>query len=817
MLHYLTSAYKLKLEFMYSFKLAFRRLFRKGEHTITRITSLSLGLAFGILLLSEALYYFSYDSFYPDANRVYIVHENFKVDKANDALESYPRVSGAIAPGLKAEVPGIEAATRLNSIGSSVFYTEDLKGYKAEFSLADEYLFDILPRPVISGNPKEILKTPMACMVSHKIAESMGGNVVGKSIEIKKYPGKKLTIAGVFEAIPENTNYTCDVLISMVSTAEFTWDGTQNWLGNDRYYACVRLAPGVTPESLAPAVRQMQEKNQDIKQIELSNPGFVLKYTFEPITKIFAKNTKDIILILSFIAFAVLFVSIMNYTLLSISVLVNRAKSSAILKCCGAQEGNVRRLVFAETALLFIISLLTATLIIGLLQPLAEAQVGHSLSAAFTPTVLVPLATILAAILLVTGYFPGRLFSKIPVATALRSNKHDGNKWKLALLSLQVIGAAVIFAVLVIVTLQYDMMKNSHHGYDTENIYYANTSGMEGHKISTVINELRAMPEVELVGLGSTLPINGASGNNVLSADRERELFNIADFYYIDASYFSILNIPVIEGENFTDTTASPNDLLISRKCAELLKLNLGWTDGAIGKQIEITEHNANGATTIKGVFPDFIISTITNADTRPAVFFFMPQERFEQRRIESPSFPFLLLIRTHGGNNHNIIKRITDVINTALPFGDAEVKSLAAEQQQKYVPQRGLRNAMIAGNIVIILVTIIGLMGYTTSEVTRRRKELAIRKINGASLGHLLKMFIKDLEITAIPAVAIGLAAAWYIATKWMQNFADKIPLSWWIFGLCSAFILLLIAVVSAINYTRIANRNPVESLRYE
>ena len=118
-----------------------------------------------------------------------------------------------------------------------------------------------------------------------------------------------------------------------------------------------------------------------------------------------------------------LFVSIMNYTLLSISVLVNRAKSSAILKCCGAQEGNVRRLVFAETALLFIISLLTATLIIGLLQPLAEAQVGHSLSAAFTPTVLVPLATILAVILLVTGYFPGRFFSDTRCSGFPRANR----------------------------------------------------------------------------------------------------------------------------------------------------------------------------------------------------------------------------------------------------------------------------------------------------------------------------------------------------------------------------------------------------------
>jgi len=253
---------------MNPFKLAFRHLFRKGEHTTTRIISLTTGLAFGILLLAEVFYYYSYDSFYPDASRIYVVHENFKQDKSVEKLMSYPRVSGAIAPGLKSEVPGIEAACRLNSIGENVFYTENLNSYEAKFSLSDEYLFDVLPRPMVSGNPKEILKTPMSCMISAKIAKAIGGEVIGKVITLKRFPDKKLTIAGVFEDLPENTNYEYDILISMVSTKQFTWDGTANWMGNDRYYSCVKLEPGVSPESLALAVRKMQEIHQDISKLE---------------------------------------------------------------------------------------------------------------------------------------------------------------------------------------------------------------------------------------------------------------------------------------------------------------------------------------------------------------------------------------------------------------------------------------------------------------------------------------------------------------------------------------------------------------------
>ncbi len=185
-------------------KLAFRRLFRKGEHSAARIISLATGLAFGLLLLSEVFYYHSFDSFYPDSDRIYVVYQNFKVDKSADKLKSRNHVSGAIAPGLKAEVPGVEAATRLNSIGSSIFYTEDKKSYQAKFVLADEYLFDVLPRTMLKGDPTEILKAPMTCMISSELAENIGGNIVGRTIELKEYPRRKITIGGVFEALPEN-------------------------------------------------------------------------------------------------------------------------------------------------------------------------------------------------------------------------------------------------------------------------------------------------------------------------------------------------------------------------------------------------------------------------------------------------------------------------------------------------------------------------------------------------------------------------------------------------------------------------------------
>jgi putative ABC transport system permease protein len=679
---------------MNSIKMAWRKLFRKGDHSLTRIISLAAGLAFGLLLLSEVFYYYSFDSFYPDANRIYAVYENFKMDKSSDKLSAYNRVSGAIAPGLKSEVPGIEAAARLNSIGPSIFYTDDKKSYKGEFSFADEFLFDVLPRPVIYGDPKEILKSQMNCMVSSKIAEMIGSEVIGKMIELKEYPGKKLIISGVFKALPENTNYRYDILISMVSTSKFMWDGTNNWHGNDRYYACVKLAPGVDPESLIPAVRKMQEVHQDIVRLEKIQEGMVLKYSFKPIKKIYIEETKDMVVILCAISFAVMAVSLLNYILLTISALVSRAKTSAIYKTFGARAKNLQMMIFLETLLVFSLSISGAVMIILTVQPLFEAQIGHSLTAALNPYVLWPLSILLVLLVLFVSYFPGRFFAGIPVTTVFRNYRQKGNIWKLALLSLQFAGATFILTVLVIVTLQYDKLRNSDHGYRTSGVFYGSTSGMPGSKLATVLSELRAIPQIETVGLGFCVPTEGASGNNISLPDEEKELFNVADFYWIDENYLSILNIPIKEGRNFSTESCVPNDFLISSKAAYMLMINSGFKDGVLGKQIKISEH---GTYTIRGVFSDFVIHSMTNSDQRPAVFSYLPDDKFQEMIEKNPSVSCYILVKTIEGATSEIMKKMTGILNTSLPQKDAVVKSLEIEKTELYSSEKGFRNSMIA------------------------------------------------------------------------------------------------------------------------
>jgi putative ABC transport system permease protein len=463
---------------------------------------------------------------------------------------------------------------------------------------------------------------------------------------------------------------------------------------------------------------------------------------------------------------------------------------------------------------LFLISLVGSIAIIVLLKPLAEAQIGHKLTSSLNFTVIMPLFILLVLVVLLVSYLPGRFFVKIPVAYAFRNYRQKSTKWKLGLLSLQFIGASFIFTMLIIVTLQYQKLQNANHGYQSENVYYCSSAGITGSKLSLVLNELRAIPEIESVGLGFGIPFEGASGNNLSLPNSEKELFNVADFYWIDDNYLSILNIPVTQGSGFARNSTIQNEILISQKGSQMLTMNTGWKDGVVGKEVKVSAHGIN---TISGVFPDFIIRSITNPDSRPAVFSYLPEERFQSMIEEYPSFSFNILIKTQQGVHIGITKKITEIINLALPQKDAIVKSFQTEQLARYSSEKGFRNTMIASNFIILIITIMGLLGYTIAEALRRRKELAIRKISGARITDILRLFVMELEYIALPAVLVGLIGAWYIAGKWMENFATKLPLHWGIFAICSLSILVMVALVATINYISFANRNPIEALKHE
>ena len=788
---------------MKNLNIALRSLFKKGRSNGIKILSLGVGLAMGLVLISKVCFERSFDKFYPDSDRIYRLHENIIRD---GEYKSNGQVSGGVATAMQVEIPEVEKATRLTYIGGDkeLFKTQDGNRYSARYVvMGDTNVFDLLPRPILIGDPKETLSRPGYVMISNRIAKLLGGaeQAVNKEFEFESSPGQTYTIGGVFEDVPENSHLRFEIVASLEGMSKWS---RENWLGNDRYLGYVKLYPGTDPESLTTAIREMQGRHCDLEEVKKA--GIDLTYSLVPLMDMHSNSdeVKSMNSLLGFLAFVLIFTAAMNYVLIVISTLINRTKEVAVHKCYGASDKNLFGMIMSETCLHMLISLLLAAFLIVLFRTKTEELLGATLGALFSTQTIVILIGVCIVIFFITGLIPTYMFLRIPVAAAFRNFKESRRYWKLCLLFIQFLATAYLVALLSVINKQYDYMVNVDPGYAYEKLAYCSTQGVEESVRNTAIEELRKIPEVDKVSACYDLPISGMSGNNVSLPGDDRELFNIADMYWVKDDFFSLMEIPVIEGEVFRSDGSASNKVMVSRSFVEKMEQVAGWTGSAIGKNIIITEHSQNGEPfTICGVYEDVCIGSTGNPDTRPTALFY---DRYAP----------MILIKFHEMSPENI-KKAQKVLEDVMPNRNVTVTAYYMDMIDLYKDSRTFRDSVMIGGIVTLIIALIGLLGYTSDETNRRGREIAIRKVNGATAWSILKMISKDISYIAIPAIVIGMTVAYYSGTGWLEKFTEKAPIGFFIFLAGAMMVYVLIIACVLYRAWAVSNSNPVDSLKSE
>ena len=788
---------------MKNLNIALRSLFKKGRSNGIKILSLGVGLAMGLVLISKVCFERSFDKFYPDSDRIYRLHENIIRD---GEYKSYGQVSGGVATAMQVEIPEVEKATRLTYIGGDkeLFKTQDGNRYSARYVvMGDTNVFDLLPRPILIGDPKETLSRPGYVMISNRIAKLLGGaeQAVNKEFEFESSPGQTYTIGGVFEDVPENSHLRFEIVASLEGMSKWS---RENWLGNDRYLGYVKLYPGTDPESLTTAIREMQGRHCDLEEVKKA--GIDLTYSLVPLMDMHSNSdeVKSMNSLLGFLAFVLIFTAAMNYVLIVISTLINRTKEVAVHKCYGASDKNLFGMIMSETCLHMLISLLLAAFLIVLFRTKTEELLGATLGALFSTQTIVILIGVCIVIFFITGLIPTYMFLRIPVAAAFRNFKESRRYWKLCLLFIQFLATAYLVALLSVINKQYDYMVNVDPGYAYEKLAYCSTQGVEESVRNTAIEELRKIPEVDKVSACYDLPISGMSGNNVSLPGDDRELFNIADMYWVKDDFFSLMEIPVIEGEVVRSNGSASNKVMVSRSFVEKMEQVAGWTGSAIGKNVIITEHSQNGEPfTICGVYEDVCIGSTGNPDTRPTALFY---DRYAP----------MILIKFHEMSPENI-KKAQKVLEDVMPDRNVTVTAYYMDMIDLYKDSRTFRDSVMIGGIVTLIIALIGLLGYTSDETNRRGREIAIRKVNGATAWSILKMISKDISYIAIPAIVIGMTVAYYSGTGWLEKFTEKAPIGFFIFLAGAMMVYVLIIACVLYRAWAVSNSNPVDSLKSE
>lgn len=792
---------------MNEFTYALRRFLRGGSLNIIKVISLGLGFAISFLLLSKVAYELSFDRWMTGSDQIYQV-----ITEYQDAEQrrEYQSVSGAIAPGMMKEIPQVEVATRWTGFtDESSFYLEDNKCISFHDAvLADEYFFDIFDTPIITGDPKQILKQKLYCMISDELADKIGGDVIGKQIRFKSYPNIYVTIGGVFKQLPSNSTFQNDVLVSMPSIGEFTWDGSDNWMGNDRYTGIVKLSKGAKPEDIKGGIRQMQEKYQNIEKLEKEyNAHFT--YFLTPLKSVHLSDNMahTSVLLVGVIGLIVLIMSLLNYLLLRVTSIINGSKNTGIRKSIGAEKSDILKGIFADTIVHLLFALLIGALFLILFRKSLSTVLDISIAEVFTPySILIGILLLLLSGLFIS-YGPGRMVANQPLINTIRDHQKTKRRWKLILLFVESVGVAFLLSTVYFVHKQYNYSMDMDKGFDVSNVYAIPTSSIDSLGIKNTLSRLRNMPEVELASLGFTTPFApDQSGDNLFDPVTDKEIRNVSDYFWCDKYYLDVFKIPIVEGEGFDTAPCNSKNALVNETFAQHLIQDFGWKDGVIGKQINITSHD--NPMTVVGVFADFRSNRFGKT--------FVKGESIVLAGGAWYKFCGALVLRLRDSNPATI-KTVEDVINEYSTFGDVRLESGEEAVKDLYKNILNLGHYTVFGSIIAIIIALIGIIGYTEEEVTRRRNEIAIRKVNGANFGDILGLFIRRYLKVGIPATLVGLALAFITIQKWVQTLTDQISLPIGAFFVIGLLVLLITCIIMAIYCYFTANQNPTRYLSEE
>ena len=777
---------------------------KKNSDILIKVLSLGIGLAVGIVLIAKVFFELSYDSFYKDIDRVYTIRTWYS--QQGDEHD-YGQVSGAVAVGFMEEVPGVEVGTRTTYVfNGDAYLDENGNKLKAILVCADTCFFKVFDRPILAGDPEQALSKWGCVMVSRSFAEKMGGvqECIGKQIANADMDGLKLTIEGVFEDFPKNGSLDYDILLSMETYGK---QSTDNWMGNDRYRGYVKLAPGVDPSTLTDAIRKMQEAHQPLEQIEAQ--GTSLKYFLKPFSTLHTSDPeiKSQVILLSIVAALLILISLLNYILIVISSMVKRSKEVGVRKCYGAEGRHIYGMLTKEALLHIVLSLVIAAIIIFAGRGIVENLLGVPFQTLLVPQSIMAIAAVLLFVLGISIVVPAELYQRIPVYAALKNYTENSRRWKLGLLGVQVLINVFLVVMMFIIGQQYQKVSNADTGYDYKNLYYFDLFDGDRQAQVRAVETLKRLPEVSGVAASYNLPYMGSNGDNVSLPEDDRELFNIADQYDCSPEFYDLMGIRFLEGRAPRDSSEVVVDEKFVQKMAEFTD----WNDGAIGKQVFITGHDKNGMMdkgyfTISGVYKSYLIGNLQGVDERPSALFYG-----EIGSMNSWMPHILFKVRPEA------LENVCGALNEALPDKEINIVSYEEEMRAAYADSKKMRNTMALGAVFSLLIALLGLIGFIKDESLRRSKEMAVRKINGATTRDILSVFAKDImKLSAVMAV-IACIGAFFVARKWLEQFAEKVSLHPLYFIGGALLVLTIVLGVVVLNCLRIAHVNPVESLKNE
>ncbi len=797
------------------FIIAWRNITKQKTIAFINIFGLSVGIACFSLFMLYAVNEFSYDSFHKNANDIFRVYTAAKENIDAKNASGMNMTSVPLGPAMKKDIADIKDYVRYIQPFER-FIKNGEQSLRENVSFADPSFFSVFSFKLKYGNPATALQGVNSVVLTEETAKKIFGSqdAMGKSFQIKvEDKFDVFTVTGIAENPPSNTSIPFTMLCNFDYFIIRTEEGKSSasiWGEGKPYITYVQLNHGSTLPDNKKLLASFREKyipksNTVFKLEPIENVHTDIGVSFY--NKIPPVNPKAIWILLS-IATGVLLIACINFTTLSIGRSASRAKEIGLRKVIGGTKKALILQFLSESILLSIISAAIGIVLANLLLPYFNQLSGKELQFSFGrfPQLIWLFIGLILFVGILAGSYPAFVLSGFNAIEALKKKIKVGgaNIFTRSLVTFQFVLSAALIISAIIITQQLHYMQSKDPGFNKENVIVVGAFAISDSKktYSLLKHELASHPEI----VGTASADNGLAdheGRSTQGVDLPGKSINITEFS-IDPDYIPLLKMDVLSGRNFNPAIAS--DTINSVIINETLMHELGLTlNNSVGQMVKELSTSNKSAPIVIGVVKDFNYSGLQQ-HVEPQLFYQL-----------SSSEPHHFFVKIKPGDPSKALAAIQHAWKIVARDYPLKYNFLDEDLDRFY--QSELRISSIVGwaSSISILLACLGLFGLASLATLNRIKEIGIRKVLGASSPIIVKLLATEfLRIVSI-AFIIAVPLAWWLMNKWLQSYAYRINIEWWVFVITGISIMSFALITVSFQAIRAAIANPVESLRTE
>lgn len=788
-----------------------RNIERYKMYSFINIFGLSLGLTFSVLLLLYINYEFSYDRYHHQARQIYRIAADAVI---KDDYFSIATTPAPLGPVLKREFNEVIEFTRVVDLKREMVAVDDNRFFENDFYYADPGIFKMFDFNLLHGDPYTCLNEEHAIVISKTLAEKYFGTVeaLGKKIY---FGGNRqpLKVTGVLEDIRPNSHF---VPAALISYRNIPRERTTNWV-NFSDYTYVLLPKNYPPDQFLPRLKEVYNRYMEeiFYQFNASASFFL-----QPLTDIhlYSKLQAEVrpggeisyIYIFSAIALFMIIIASINYMNLATAGSVKRAKEVGLRKLVGSYKTQLMKQFIVEsvifTTLSMIVSLISIKYLVGPFAAISGKAID--LSVLTSPGIMMALLGIILLVGLMAGSYPAFYLSRLNAIEVLKG-KFYGNLGNLSLRKILVITQFGLSSIMLICTWvvydQLNYLSDKDLGFDERNLVRI---PLHSESLKSKFNQLSTFWEshenIEFVASGECTPGTGDFIQSAFYVEsnhgrmQERLLLN----FNVDEQYLPSLGIQLLEGRNFS--RQSPADSLDAVIVNQTLVNKMGWQK-PVGMRVDIVvneDYKIKNAKVI-GVIRDFHMRSL-HEKIEPMVLTYKAHNQFMLIKIKDKEIKSTL----------NFMHEVWDKHITEAPFDysfvDDDLRKYYIEDERK-----GKIFAVFSG--ITILIACLGLFGLASFTASQRKREISIRKVNGATFSDIIFLVAKDYLVLIGISIVLAWPFAYYFVINWLQNFAYSVSVKPATFVLTAIVTIIITILTISFHATKAACTNPVKPLKVE